>query len=937
MAEAIEIGGSISHYRVVSKIGEGGMGEVYLAEDTELGRQVALKVLLSEVAGDEERVRRFVQEAKAASALNHPNILTVYEIGTFEDSRFIATELIKGETLRDRLRGEPLTLREVLDVAMQAAAALNAAHSAGIVHRDIKPENIMLRDDGFVKVLDFGLAKLAFSPTGAAESEDATRAQVNTKPGVIMGTVQYMSPEQARGKETDARCDIWSLGVVMHEMLTKRTPFAGETANDSIAAILTKDPPPLDAGAPSELQRIIRKSLQKNADERYQTVKDMLLDVKNLKRELEISDELERSQVPHATGSANVGTSQMAENAATTHSGVISTQISMAQQRSSAEYLVGEIQRHKKGALIIGAVVLIAVAVLGVGIYRFVTSKNQTKTQPTGTGVSSNMKITRLTTTGRALEAAISPDGKWVVYVQKDGGQRSLWLRQTATNNTIQIVPSADVSIGRETFSPDGNYVYYYITDANNPAGVLYQASTIGGTPRKILTNIGSPITFSPDGRRFAFIRNDEVATGEDQLIVANTDGTGERKLAVRKVDEWFPYPGGCGWSPDGLVIACSAGKYKGGFQEIVLAVDAETGEQKEFTSAEFSDMGRVSWVADGSGIVVNAAERKSYFDQLWFISYPGGESHKITNDLNTYGGTSLTADSQSLVTVQEDTTENIWIAPSGDMARAKQITYAKFEGGDGMAWTPDGRIVYTSRSSGNANIWIMNSDGSGQKQLAADPANATNPRVAPDGRYIVFVSSRHGLPSLWRMDIDGGNLKRLTDQEDYLPQISPDGKWVVFDSWRSGRRALWKVSIDGGQPVQISDKFTSSAGISPDGKWIACFYRDEEQPNTPWRIMILPFEGGQPLKTFAAPGTDQMALDAAVAWTPDGRAITYVDSTGESPNLWSQSLDGGPPKKLTEFKENGVWRYALSRDGKQLALTRGTVTSDVVLIKDFR
>jgi Tol biopolymer transport system component len=186
-------------------------------------------------------------------------------------------------------------------------------------------------------------------------------------------------------------------------------------------------------------------------------------------------------------------------------------------------------------------------------------------------------------------------------------------------------------------------------------------------------------------------------------------------------------------------------------------------------------------------------------------------------------------------------------------------------------------------------------------------------------------------------MDIDGGNLKQLTDQEDYKPQISPDGKWVVFDSWRSGKRALWKVPIEGGQPVQITDKFTSSCGISPDGKLIACFYRDEQQPTTPWRTMILPFEGGQPLRTFSAPGMDQTALEAAVAWAPDGRSITYVDPTGGTPNLWSQPLDGGPSKKLTDFKENGVWRYAFSRDGKQLALTRGTVTSDVVLIKDFR
>ena len=310
MGETLAVNSNISHYRIVEKIGAGGMGEVYLAQDTGLERQVALKILLAEVADDEDRVRRFVQEAKAASALNHPNILTVYEIGNFENLRFIATELIKGETLRDRLKGEPLTLQATLGVALQIAAALNAAHEAGIVHRDIKPENIMIRDDGLVKVLDFGLAKLTEKKTAAVDSESETRAQVKTSPGLVMGTVAYMSPEQARGKVVDARSDLWSLGVVVYEMLTKRTPFAGETTNDSIAAILTKEPAPLSENTPPELQRIIRKSLQKNADERYQTVKDFLLDVKNLKRELEFAEELERSQIPTSAKSSNVSPNQ---------------------------------------------------------------------------------------------------------------------------------------------------------------------------------------------------------------------------------------------------------------------------------------------------------------------------------------------------------------------------------------------------------------------------------------------------------------------------------------------------------------------------------------------------------------------------------------------------------------------------------------------------
>jgi len=348
-------GTTLSHYRIVSKLGAGGMGEVYLAHDFELDREVALKVLLPEVADNEDRLRRFVQEAKAASALNHPNILTVYEIGTFDNTRFIATELVKGRTLHERLRREPLTLRETLDIALQVAAALSAAHGAGIVHRDIKPDNVMLRDDGLVKVLDFGLAKLSVPNTITTGPEDATRKPL-TNPGVVMGTVSYMSPEQARAKQTDARSDIWSFGVVLYEMLTGRTPFAGESMNDSIAAILTKDPPPLEGNTPPELQRIVRKTLQKQADERYQTAKDLQLDLKNLKRELEFSEELERSQVPPSAAATNVRTGPTSENSAM--QSATSTQTS--QTRSSAEYIASEIKSHK---LVVLSVLVVAVLV----------------------------------------------------------------------------------------------------------------------------------------------------------------------------------------------------------------------------------------------------------------------------------------------------------------------------------------------------------------------------------------------------------------------------------------------------------------------------------------------------------------------------------------------------------------------------------------------
>jgi Tol biopolymer transport system component len=284
-------------------------------------------------------------------------------------------------------------------------------------------------------------------------------------------------------------------------------------------------------------------------------------------------------------------------------------------------------------------------------------------------------------------------------------------------------------------------------------------------------------------------------------------------------------------WSPDGKLIACPAGAYEGGFHLTVVTVNVATGEQKEITTKNFIDIGRVSWLSDGSGVLVNAAETGGTQSQIWMIPYPAGEAQRVTHDLNDYGGTSLTADSRSLVTVQFDTTANVWVSPANDLTRGKQITTGKFEAGVGLTWTPDGRIVYASIAGGNLDLWIMNGDGTNQKQLTSDPAMDTLSVVTPDGRYIFFNSMRGALPSVWRMDIDGNNLKQITDKEDYLEDITPDGKSIIFTSWRTTKQSLWRVSIDGGEPVQISNLFITSADVSPDGRSLVCKYKDEN-PN---------------------------------------------------------------------------------------------------------
>ena len=359
---------TLSHYRLIRQLGAGGMGEVYLAEDTRLDRQVALKLLPAKFTEDEDRVRRFVQEAKAASALNHPNIIIIHEIGELDGLHFIVTEFIEGQTLRERMTGLPMKLPAMLEVTIQIASALTAAHAAGIVHRDIKPENIMLRPDGYVKVLDFGLAKLTEPQPSAVDTEAPTAARVDTETGTVLGTVKYMSPEQARGLKVDARSDIFSLGVVLYEMVAGQAPFAGATTADVVAAILDKDPPPLARfapDAPEALLRIIAKALRKDREERYQTIKDLLIDLKDLKQELEFKAKLERSAQPALPDQAKAPRSSEPAEFQTAELGVAETgKADGMRTTSSAEYLVGEVKRHKLGLTLALGVLIIMIAAL---------------------------------------------------------------------------------------------------------------------------------------------------------------------------------------------------------------------------------------------------------------------------------------------------------------------------------------------------------------------------------------------------------------------------------------------------------------------------------------------------------------------------------------------------------------------------------------------
>lgn len=868
------IGKTVSHYKILEKIGGGGMGVVYKAEDTKLKRTVALKFLPSHLTKNETDKARFLQEAQAAAALNHPNVCTTHEIHDEGENPFIVMEYLEGKTLRDIVHENPPEsgmpgIREVVDHAIQIAEALKAAHGKGIVHRDVKSENIMVTETDQVKVMDFGLAKL--------------RGSVKlTKSSSTVGTVAYMSPEHLQGKDVDARTDIFSFGVVLYEMLTSQLPFKGEYESAMMYAIVNEEPEPIQkyrSDVSSELLHVLNRTLEKKSDERYQSVNDMLIDLKRLKRDTNKVSRESLKEMPVAT--------------------------------SRKKYRISPIVLW----LIAGAIGLTIILFM---LFKFV--ERGSKKQPF-----EQMQITRLTSHGKAKDAAISPDGKYIVHVMEEAGKESLWLCQVATNSNVQISPPAEVQFQGLTFSNDGNYIYYNKQKKNSAMNVLYRMPVLGGSPHKILENLFRPVTFSPDGERFAFLRLDPI-NGETTIFIAKADET-EEKVLVRSIFPHGLFVSSPAWSPDGTVILC--GEYIADEAACCLVeINSDDGTKRLISSQRWRTIENIVWSPNGSGFLVTASYQ-SFDNQIWYISYPDGEFTRITNDLNHYSGLSLTRDASKLITVQSERHSNIWILPEGKTEQARKITSGRNEGAVGITWTPECEIAY---AEWDGKIWLIDKNGNNPRRLSSDENYDFSPAVSPDGQLIVFTSSPISAFEMWKMDINGSNREKL-DGYAGDPQISPDGNWIIYTSFLEGKFTLRKVSIHGGESVSVSDETAMLAAISHDGKKIACFLGDETEPDK-LSIAVLPFEGGEPDIIFDLPkDIDENSL---LRWTPKGNALAYVINSGAVSNIYSQPLDGSPPEQLTNFNEKLIFYFDWSRNG-DLACSRGEIDNDVVLIKDLK
>jgi eukaryotic-like serine/threonine-protein kinase len=603
---------------------------------------------------------------------------------------------------------------------------------------------------------------------------------------------------------------------------------------------------------------------------------------------------------------------------------------------------LSRVLRHKKKAFALLAVVAL-VSTAAIVAYENVRV-GRARGRPFGP--SQRVDIRKVTASGNASRSAISPDGKFAVYALEQNGHQGLWLRQLETTSEVQVVPPLNGKVEGLTFSLDGQFIYYVLADRVGTPGTLYRVPVLGGTVTRVLERVDSPITFSPDGERIAFVRNEAVQK-ESLLMIFDLGTSEETGLAQPQRPNRFSTAGPA-WSPDGNTIVSSLERRDSNIAYVqMVCVRVSDGEQSPLGSWKWAWAGQASWLGDGRGVIVNAWDNASpvVADQLWVVSYPAGEVRRLTGDLMNFAGLSLSTSSNAILTTRSDRVSGFEVlrcdeSPGAETSRSSfGDPYSEMLG---LTCTRDGRIVYGSQAGGNCDIWIMNADGTGRRQLTTGRQIHLSPNVSPDGRFVVYVtyadgnpiaSPGSGPPSIWRMDLDGANPTRLThgSGED-SPSISPDGAWVVYTSYGADADkripTIWKVPLTGGDPVQLTKSVSYMPVVSPDGRQIACYYYHREVGGT--GIALIPFEGGEPVRFL-----DEMPAPDwnTVRWSPDGRALTFIHTENGISNLLGKTVDAGPPRPLTDFKSGRIFRFAWLPDGKRLVCERGISINDVVLI----
>jgi eukaryotic-like serine/threonine-protein kinase len=723
------VGKLVSHYQVLSELGSGGMGMVFRAKDMKLNRDVALKFLPEGYSRHPQLLERFQREARAAAALNHPGICTIYEIGEHDRLQFIAMELLEGQTLKDRLTGPPFRAEEVVTLATQIAEALEVAHASGIIHRDIKPANLFVTQRGHIKILDFGLAKLVPehalgavhglpSCHGAAASAASTEI---TTPGLPVGTIAYMSPEQVRDGAVDQRSDIFSLGVVLYEMLAGRKAFGGSSSNEVMHSILTDDPLALPLAAPVGLDQAVRRCLEKEPARRFQSATELRFALSSLSEPDESKATVRKpatSVVPRSTRSRSTRT---------------------------------------LAAALAFTILLMVTAIALRYLWNLPAHGSEAPQWE-------SVQVSRLTATGQVWQAALSPDGRFVAYVNGNEAKTTLRLRSLSTGADFEVGGVSGLKGTGLAVSPDSERIYF-IQGHDSGFGTLWRIPVKGGVPVEVASHAESAPSFSPKGNEFVFLR-DDGQTGEDQIVAAGADGH-ERLIARSR----FPlFLGSPVWSPQGSTIAYAATPRKYFHWELMAQAAALDAPARQITPRDWYRIGSLAWINRGSAILFEAEDTPNAEHQIWKLTYPEGRLQRVTADLNSYNGLSVSRDSRLLVSLRREFTSQIFVMQTDTSIQeegTQQITSASpsRDGWDGLAFTNDGRLVLSSAASGTDELWIMDADGSHRQQLTKTDARNFRVSLSRDGRILVCASTRGGGTDIWRMNSDGTEARQLTTE----------------------------------------------------------------------------------------------------------------------------------------------------------------------------
>ena len=889
--EALVTGRTLLHYNIVEKLGEGGMGVVWKARDTHLDRFVAVKVLPGEKLKDAERQRRFAQEAKAASALNHPNIVHIYDIAEADGTPFIAMEYVAGKTLDQAIGRRGVRVSEALRYSVQIADALEKAHAAGIVHRDLKPSNIMVTPDGLVKILDFGLAKLTEPACGDfSETRTVREAGPATEEGAIVGTVAYMSPEQAEGKEVDGRSDIFSFGAVLYEMITGRRAFHGDSKLSTLSAILKEEPGALPPVVPRELEKIIVRCLRKDPGRRYQHADDLKLALLELKEESDSG-------------------------------------------KLVAPVTVGAMSRRTRLWWVLALALLLVAAGLGTWMRWF---RSTTVGAP---------KIIPLTSySGQQIDPALSADGKQVAFSWdgESGDNFDIYVKLVEAGTPLRLTTNRARDVA-PAWAPDSSHIAF-LRILGSTADILVIPS-LGGQERKLCqitlpTDLDSSLSWSPDGKVVAV--TDRTPNGNASIYFVSAE-TGEKRRITLPPPE---YNGDSqpSFSPDGRSLAFTRSRGFAGHDIYIMPVTVDgsaTAQLRRIFTSNQGFNGGLDWTSDGRSLVFSILSTGGL--ALRMVPIAGGQPAPLQG-AGEYGQVpSVSRHGNRLVYQRSVADRNIWRIPgpnSNNRKSAREKWIASTEDDEEPQFSPDGKLIaFSSARSGNYEIWTCANNGRELTQLTSlGGPPAGSPRWSPDSSRIAFDAPKSGNSQIFVISSEGGAPHALTQGavNNIIPSWSADGRWIYFGSNRSGEWQIWKAPAQGGDAVQVTKAGGYEAFESPDGKLV--FYSKAQAPG----IWSAPVEGGQEALVLEKPGTDMWP--GADIWAVAKDGIYFFDwKDALHPALQFHDFRNRRSTMVYEFPEGtnlhntGGTPISVSADGRWIIYTQlDQAGSNLVLVENF-